>query len=482
MKHFLLCFSLLLFTIDLKASPIPQDPTEKADSTLALVSAEISNVNPARAFGLATEALSLSRKTDYSKGKAMSCFYIGQVLVYMGNYEKSLEYLTLSEQEKYSEGEVVLLSEISRIKGQVYFYLGLKNAAFREFQKAYGYVVQIRDKNEREKFLSLAYENLGIAYNAIKEDPDSSYYYLTKNINLLGQTAEKRTFRRKINVYTLFGEYYKNRQQYDSAVYYFNKTLSLITKYDYPYSSWLYAHWGDLHIQKGDADSALIYYRKGLENLSVTNLKNELPEMYHKISDAYSKKGMEDSARFYREKYLLLNTKLAESKSEATEKAMQILLEEERKYRQEKKRQTSLLVGVIILFIGLVTTLLWERQRKRKNKMLESKEDEVSELKLKLNHAFDEVVELARNNDPTFLPRFMEVYPEFTNNLLKEHPNLLPSELRLCAMVFLNFSSKEIAQYTFVTHRAVQTSKNRLRKKLGIPGDTDLYRYIKSFS
>ena len=114
--------------------------------------------------------------------------------------------------------------------------------------------------------------------------------------------------------------------------------------------------------------------------------------------------------------------------------------------------------------------------------MLESKEDEVSELKLKLNHAFDEVVELARNNDPTFLPRFMEVYPEFTNNLLKEHPNLLPSELRLCAMVFLNFSSKEIAQYTFVTHRAVQTSKNRLRKKLGIPGDTDLYRYIKSFS
>ena len=77
MKHFLLCFSLLLFTIDLKASPIPQDATEKADSILALASAELSNVNPVRALELATEALSLSRNTDYSKGKAMSCFISG---------------------------------------------------------------------------------------------------------------------------------------------------------------------------------------------------------------------------------------------------------------------------------------------------------------------------------------------------------------------------------------------------------------------
>jgi DNA-binding NarL/FixJ family response regulator len=113
--------------------------------------------------------------------------------------------------------------------------------------------------------------------------------------------------------------------------------------------------------------------------------------------------------------------------------------------------------------------------------MLELKEDEVSELKLKLNDAFYEVIELARNNDTTFLPRFREVYPEFTENFLRHHPDIINSELQLCAMIFLNFSSKEIAHYTFVTHRSIQTRKSRLRKKLNISRDTDLYQYIKSF-
>lgn len=482
MKHFLVCFSLLLFAIDSKARPIPQGNTEVADSILALVSAEISNVNPVRALELSTEALSLSRNTDYSKGKAMSCLYIGQVLVYLGNYEKSLEYLALSEQEKYTAGDIVLRSEISRIKGQVYFYLGLKKASFREFQKAHDYAVQIGDKEERERHVSLAYENFGIAYKVLKEDPDSSFYWLKKNEQLLAKTDESRTFRNKINLYTLLGNHYRDQQQYDSAISYYNKAFSLITEYNYPYSSWLCVHWGDLYMQRGDADSALIYFRKGLENLRITNLKNELPELYQKISEIYAKAGVEDSARFYRENYLQVKNEFADSKNEATEKAMEILLEEEQEYSGKKHQQTFLLAGSIVIIIGLITTLSWERWRKRKNKMLESKENEVSELKQKLNNAFEEIVELAKKNDSALLPRCMEVYPKFTRNLLARHPDLTNAELRLSVMIFLNFSSKEIAEYMYITHRSVQTNKSRLRKKLDIDGKTDLYQYIKSFS
>ena len=114
--------------------------------------------------------------------------------------------------------------------------------------------------------------------------------------------------------------------------------------------------------------------------------------------------------------------------------------------------------------------------------MLSKKENEVSELKQKLNDAFEEVFELARKNDSAFLPRFREVYPEFIKNLFRQHPDIITSELQLCAMIFLNFSSKEIAEYMFITHRSVQTRKSRLRKKLGIPGEVDLYRYFKSIS
>lgn len=481
-KYFpLFCF-LLSSAINLRAQHIVPNKTEEVDSVLTMVSVELSNVNPVAALELATEALSRSREIHYSKGKAKSCFFIGQVMVYVGNYDKSMEYLSLSGQEKYTSGDFILLSEISRIKGQVYFYLGLKNAAFREFEKAYGYVVQIRDKDERERFTSLAYENLGIAYNVLKNNADSSFYYLTKNKKLLERTEEPRTLKNKVNLYTLFGEYYKNRQQYDSAVYYFNKALLLTSTYNYPYTSWLYAHWGDLHTQRGDTDSALVYYRKGLENLGVTKLRNELPELYRKISEAYSKKEMEDSAKFYREKYLLINAELAGSKNEATEKAMQILLEEEQKYAQKRQQDILLFAGFLALIFFSATFFLWHRWKKRKTIILEAKEEEVTELKQKLNESFDEVVELAKKNDTAFLPRFREVYPEFTNNLLKKHPGLIHSELQLCAMIFLNFSSKDMAQYMFITHRSVQTRKSRLRKKLGIASKIDLYQYIKSFS
>lgn len=49
-------------------------------------------------------------------------------------------------------------------------------------------------------------------------------------------------------------------------------------------------------------------------------------------------------------------------------------------------------------------------------------------------------------------------------------------------MIWLGFSSKEIAQYTFVEHRSVQNKKNRLRKKLNISSDVDLYLFFKNLS
>lgn len=261
----------------------------------------------------------------------------------------------------------------------------------------------------------MAYENFAIAYKVLKENPDSSFYWLKKNERLLAKTDESRTFSRKITLYTLYGNHYRDKQEYDTAISYYNKALSLITEYHFPYSSWLDANWGDLYMQRGDADSALIYYQKGLENLKITNLKNELVELYYRIADIYSHAGAEDSAKFYWEKYLQVDNEIKESKNKATEKAFQILLENEQDYTWKKYQQAFLIAGGILILLVLIMIISYELLTKRKNKMLNSKENEISE-------------------------------------------------------------------YMFITHRSVQTSKSRLRKKLGIHGETDLYQYIKSFS
>ncbi|BFO66701.1 hypothetical protein KCF3NO3_26840 [Chryseobacterium sp. KCF3-3] len=77
---------------------------------------------------------------------------------------------------------------------------------------------------------------------------------------------------------------------------------------------------------------------------------------------------------------------------------------------------------------------------------------------------------------------FQETYPEVCQQLLKTNPQLSQSDLSFCAMIWLGFSSKKIAQYTSMEHRSVQTKKYRLRKKLYLDTETDLYQFIKSIS
>jgi len=92
---------------------------------------------------------------------------------------------------------------------------------------------------------------------------------------------------------------------------------------------------------------------------------------------------------------------------------------------------------------------------------------------------FNDLIALAKNNNAEFLALFSELYPEFAVSLRAINPKIRSSELEFCAMTFLNFSTKNIAQYTFVTVRAVQVRKNRLRKKLNIASDIDFNNWMR---
>ena len=90
----------------------------------------------------------------------------------------------------------------------------------------------------------------------------------------------------------------------------------------------------------------------------------------------------------------------------------------------------------------------------------------------------DEVMALAKENSPRLLNKFRLVYPDFFNKLSAIQPNLKNSELIFCIYLKLNLTTKEIATYTFVTPKAIQNRKNRLRKKLNIPSKLDIYKWF----
>src|SRR5690554_1265155 len=83
----------------------------------------------------AIEANSLSKNINYSEGLARSNFYIAQVLSSVGDYDQSLEYLSLAEKEKYTTRDPLFYSEVTRMQGRVLSFLGLHQSSVHVFKK-----------------------------------------------------------------------------------------------------------------------------------------------------------------------------------------------------------------------------------------------------------------------------------------------------------------------------------------------------------
>ncbi len=73
---------------------------------------------------------------------------------------------------------------------------------------------------------------------------------------------------------------------------------------------------------------------------------------------------------------------------------------------------------------------------------------------------------------------FNNVFPDFSDKLLKTNPTLAQTEIEFSAYLKLNFSSKEIAQIKSIQPRSVQNKKHRLRKRLNIPQNIDIYHWF----
>jgi len=77
-----------------------------------------------------------------------------------------------------------------------------------------------------------------------------------------------------------------------------------------------------------------------------------------------------------------------------------------------------------------------------------------------------------------FEQAFNNVDKEFLDKVKKAHSNLTPNDLRLCAYLRLNLSSKEIAPLLNITTKSVETRRYRLRKKMNLNHDDSLVNHI----
>ena len=73
---------------------------------------------------------------------------------------------------------------------------------------------------------------------------------------------------------------------------------------------------------------------------------------------------------------------------------------------------------------------------------------------------------------------FSEAHIDFLRKLKNNFPALLPADLKLCAYLKMNMSSKEIATLLNITVRGVEIRRYRLRKKLNLEHDRNLVDFL----
>ncbi len=84
------------------------------------------------------------------------------------------------------------------------------------------------------------------------------------------------------------------------------------------------------------------------------------------------------------------------------------------------------------------------------------------------------------DNWNVFREAFDSADKDFLKKIKQAHPALTPNDLRLCAYLRLNLSSKEIAPLLNISVRSVEIKRYRLRKKMDLPHEQGLVEYILS--
>jgi len=108
------------------------------------------------------------------------------------------------------------------------------------------------------------------------------------------------------------------------------------------------------------------------------------------------------------------------------------------------------------------------------------KKTDDSQLKSKLislNRKLNKEIDNKQQNQ-IFETYFDEVHEEFFKQLKHKFPGISPREMRLCAYIKMNLTSKEIAALLNITARGVEISRYRLRKKLNLSRDTNLSTFL----
>lgn len=128
----------------------------------------------------------------------------------------------------------------------------------------------------------------------------------------------------------------------------------------------------------------------------------------------------------------------------------------------------------------------------RKNEVLLKVKEEFEWQKRELgdrypNYLYEKIMKLlelslsSEDEWKVFEYHFDQTHENFFRRLKKKYPELTPGDLKLCAYLRMNLSSKELAPLLNISYKSIEVHRSRLRKKLSLSGDDNLVEFLLEF-
>ncbi|WP_340201447.1 tetratricopeptide repeat protein [Ascidiimonas sp. W6] len=462
------------------------------------------------AIGISERAKLINQKGDHTKA-------------YEEAY-KALRILDTINAEPYRAADInVQLGEIEEKRGNrkeaIKFYLD----ALEIFIKTNDFVYQ-----------SNVYNRLGFTYFNLKEYPDA-IKSLEKGLELAEKYRLKSNYSESLGY---LGITYLHLNEFDRARDYLEKGIAFDKRFkrDDP-SSFKLLHLGRVEAAVKNFDKSYNYFNEALA--LAKNNKNKIIERdtYRSFANTYELSNNLNESIKYTKLYVNLKDSLLRAYNNKEIENLKIAYQTEKKEAalalQEEEIKTlnanaendklikilyggGTIAGIVLsglLFFGF-------SQRMKKNKIEREKQEEIykqeitfkqkelasqtlhlvqkntflQELKENLENLknspekfkveFRRIVMLLKKESATdkdwevFKSYFTEVHDNFDNKLKAINASISEKDLRLASFIRMNLSTKEIAAILNVLPQSVLTSKYRLKKKLNIEKENDLYGFL----
>lgn len=421
----------------------------------------------------------LIRQAEAHKASTTSA-HIGLAIIYAdtGWYEKALAAFQQASSAAKLNNEMENLSACYINIAVVYNLIGHYKAGNSFLQRAYALKKATNDKISETIILM----NLGITTSENLHNYDAALSYFEQAAALAEQVEQHHTLAR-VRLYS--GKIFARLDQYPKAFEHVERALALARAV---YASDIIVDalyvLGELYDKDGKVEKALVVLDEALLMAIEVQNPHLIMNIHLALAEAHEKVGNVASSVAHYKYYLELHHQ--HLGREVHHKIAQLQLEYELRKTEESKQQQDDHIHALQLETErtkreLVETTL---HLAHKHEALAKCKVEIERLahtakgqqKNKAQDLLTHIQQSLQSSDEwTHIEQqFQQVYHDFTIHLSHKFPALSPTEKKICCLLRLNLSSKDIANLLCISIHTLNTHRYHIRKKLGIESNGNL--------